>query len=254
MRRKRQTKMAAPLLLLAAITMTACGSSEADMTSVNDAGIGKEKKVSANVEHISLEWTAGEVVVQYDDVNEITFVESSEQEIEQEWALTYTQEDKDLSISFCEEGGQGAKVPDKTLVITLPKEYAISQLDANLVSADLTLPEGIQIQKMNLTTDSGDVTVAKDGEIGTLTSESVSGNLSLNLTSLGKLTSDSVSADVTLSLPKDSGFVADTSSLGGEFQTDFETKQKDMAYYCGDRSAKITMTSISGDLTIASES
>ncbi|SDB31285.1 DUF4097 family beta strand repeat-containing protein [Eubacterium oxidoreducens] len=246
----KRKKMIAGIILIAAVMLMACGKEQTQEDAGSDSGVGEEKTVSKAVEEILVNWTAGEVKVQYGDVKNITFSESSKQELSEDTTLQYEENDKELSIEYAKTGNLGAGAIDKTLVITLPDSYVCKRLKVELVSADLILPSKIQIEECEIHSDSGTVVLEGGGSVKEMNCETVSGNIELELDEIDTLVCDSVSADVTLLLPKDSGFRVDTEMIGGEFVSDFETKQKGEIYTAGDAGAGITMTSLSGDLTI----
>ena len=59
-----------------------------------------------------------------------------------------------------------------------------------------------------------------------------------------------VSGDLDLTLPENSGFTLSLDALSGNFRSTFPTTAQGNTYVCGDGSCRITVSALSGDVTI----
>lgn len=126
----------------------------------------------------------------------------------------------------------------------------------NCSSAKLTTASGSIKADCENTTElkansaSGKITV--NGKVtGELEAEVVSGGVECDLDLVPPVCKlVSTSGGVELKLPKNAGFTAKVDTVSGDFSSDFFLKKEGKSYIAGDGSAKLTMSSTSGDIVL----
>lgn len=175
----------------------------------------------------------------------------------------------------------------KTILVKIPKAAYLHSITTNTASADIEIDNinsdyftinsfsgninaisvkspNISINNVsgtvdlsNITSDdfsvnnvSGDVDI--NGDIKTLTLESVSGDLYYSTDSLltESISVNTVSGNANIRLPENSGFTVTNSSLSGDVKSRFQCRQVDEQYVYGDGSTQIELNSVSGSASI----
>lgn len=172
-----------------------------------------------------------------------------------------------LTIAFCEKGDLGARVPRKSLTISVPDDCCYARVTVDSVSSKISLTN-LAADDMTLNTVSGDCTLTNcsmksvelntvsgelhyEGSIDTLKCRGVSADCYLNLANAPrKLQFDTVSGNHTLILPDFCGFTARIESLSGKFSSEYATSVNGDKSVYGDGACSIAMDSMSGSLTI----
>ncbi len=190
----------------------------------------------ADVDEIELDWVAGQVNVVAYEGNLVKVVE--EYDGDEEFAMYHRFQNGKLTIQFSKSGSRITNL-QKQLTVYVPASAALRQLDAEVVSADVTI-DSITIGQLDVECVSGNVMMnrviceeaefemvsgnieANDADIKQADVETVSGNIRLSYADDAEprlLTVDAVSGDVTLSLPQTIGFClnADTRRVSSDF-------------------------------------
>ena len=262
------------LLLL---TLCSCFSRLFDIASLTDSIIryenaGKYTKgggsVAADMEQLEINWIAGEVELVVYDGNEVTFSESSEQEIKDAFEMRYYRDTDTLYLQYAKSGKWKFGKLSKKLTVQIPRDLLLSQIRINTVSAEIKLSE-TAARTMKIETVSGGVSLPNGQKIDTVSLETVSGkidfaaesiaDLELNtvsgvvtiqtkITKRAKL--DSVSGNLTLYLPPDSSFSARVDTVSGSFSSSFETVSDGHRRVCAGGEVPFDIDTVSGNISI----
>lgn len=201
---------------------------------------------ASEIDEVQVEWISGEVTILEGD--EISFEETANRTLDQDEQLCYKMAGRTLSIIQTDRSYWFGSAPSKDLQLTLPS--SLKTLKVEVVSANVTAEGRFAIDKTELETVSGDITVqalsSREIELDT-----VSGWARITLDEApAEFKSDSVSGDVTLFWPAGEGFTAELETVSGNLESDFAvTSQKDRLIY-EDGRAEIQGDSVSGSLHI----
>ena len=150
-------------------------------------------------------------------------------------------------------------------------EIDVEQLTINSMSGDINV-EDCSITTMELSTMSGDIDVSLDegsaatvssisGDIGfsgsceSIHAKTTSGDISFTIDNENSdITASSVSGDIDVELSNDSGYVANVKSTAGAINLSCGDEDKEItrsgSYIMGDGGAKLSLSSISGDIDV----
>lgn len=240
---------------------------------------------SESVNEIEIDWVNGDVLVEYGNVEEISFSESANN-LTDAYQLRYKNENGKLSIKFCKSGADSMKAGDKSLYVVLPDALRLSELSINTVSAEISV-KSIRATSIEAESVSGDISIsnctANEAEVETTSGDivisgeiydlgvqtvsgdvdcdvslaqdveidSTSGSVDINLTgsmplSLGVQT---VSGDVLMTLiPAD--FAVKYETVSGTFYCQYPTTTNGNVYTYGDTDNVFEIKTVSGDLKI----
>ena len=106
-----------------------------------------------------------------------------------------------------------------------------------------------EAEKVAAHSTSGGIGITAD-QVGDLSAGSTSGNIHLALKRFDNAAVSATSGDVTAALPAEPGFTLKHNATSGKMTTDIPLAGSKGSYTCGDGSAKITIGTTSGDLTI----
>lgn len=230
--------------------------------------ISSSGSVPANeIRNISIEWAAGSITFLRDDVDTITFSESSRSQDNEK--MVWKQSGDELEIDFCETDHHFGLSFDgsKDLTVTVPRDWECGELELDVASASVEI-EGMTIGSLNFDGASGICTLA-DCQISTLDMDIASGNvvfsgcldqldfdgasadLTLEVSNTPKhISMDTASGDLDLTLPETCGFTVKLNALSGRFTSDFSTTSVDGCHVYGDGSCSIDVSAMSGDVFI----
>lgn len=230
-----------------------------------------------SLQKIDVEWTAGDVTVEFWDSDTISVTELTPDGStvkEEDDRLRWRFHDDTLKIRTC----KSARFPKlfhndklvKKLLIRLPEGIDLPEFRLSVVSADATLNSLSGISEIRLDSVSGRLTVndcradtlkadtvsgniTVSGEIADIDIDTTSGKMEINASSLLKsLNMDSTSGSVTITLPKDvPGFTLDYDSVSGKAKfPGYEISGEKSHYRYGNGSIDIDFDTVSGDITI----
>lgn len=233
-------------------------------TALSGADSGGGAVESAGVRELEIQWTAGSVTIQPDDIDRIEFAETGGEEHPMVWKLV-----KDRLVIQDQEGTpwNGWKNLSKDLVIRIPRQWQPEEVDIQTASAHVTVNEltagslelngvsgvtelrGCQARELSFEGVSGETEI--QGKFGSVDAVTVSGDCSLTLDGMpGELELETVSGDMTLEIPADSGFSVELDSVSGALHTDLALRKNGDVYTFGDGACRIDAQSVSGDLAI----
>lgn len=223
------------------------------------------------VRSISVDWVSGTVTLLPGDVEEITFSETAVEDERDK--LTWKLDGSTLKIQYCRDRfsfpsfGINLSTPSKDLVITVPRDWVCDTLEIDCASASVNIHEmtirevdfdgasgkcsfyDCAVEELDLDTASGDV--AFTGTLDSLDCDAASASCDIIVANIPrKIDIDTASGDLDLTLPEDCGFTCELDSMSGDFVSDFETTSSNGHHVYGDGSCRITVSAMSGDVTI----
>jgi len=156
--------------------------------------------ITAPVENLDINWTAGKISVEYHDGPEIRVSETSDRGLSEDDKLRWWLDGTTLRVQYRKTGirlSLFSVTPSKTLTLSLPKGLAFKTVSLRATSADIAAPE-LTAEDLELSSTSGDIRVSADAR--TLRGGSTSGSLLVTLGSVDtvSLTATSGSISVTL--------------------------------------------------------
>lgn len=219
------------------------------------------------ITHIEIAWTAGTITIQPGDTNRIQLSESGT--FDSDEAMVCRQQGSKLMIEYQERDVFIGiySTPEKDLTITVPRDWQGESIEIDAAAARLEMRdiavreldfdsasgEGIfehcAMEKLDIDTASGDIHYS--GTLDTLRFEAMSAKLTAILeNNPGSLNVDTMSGDVDITLPAHCGFTASVDAMSSDFTSDFDVTNKNDTYLHGDGSCRITVSAMSGDVTI----
>ena len=216
---------------------------------------------AAEVKKLDLNWYAGAVEIRTGAGERITLTESAKQALDSGEKMCWKLEKGRLSVAASRQMKHAGiwNPPVKTLVVTLPADWAAAELDCDLMSASLLL-ERVGAKELSVDSASGGVTL-RAVEAAHVSVDTMSGEVTLELLSEDcKVEINSASGDVSLALAKtakEQRVTIDTMSgdvrlrLPGPVELDFDTlsgKIKGEYITSQDKGPRITVNTASGDL------
>ena len=301
---------------------TAAGMSYADA----DKYTPGDTTVTEPVNNLFVDWTSGEVHVEYHDGPGVTVSETANRSLSEDDKLRWWLDGDTLRIRFAKPGFRISVDLNKKLTVSLPKGTVLKSADIGTTSGDMFIPalaaDDIRLASTSGTVDvvtttpklyacstSGDVKVRQDSDIGavelgstsgsifcalggsvkTLSANSTSGSVSLSVagtaeevkagSTSGSIFPDLASVDraefgstsgsfsgtirafkdlkihttsgkVDVKLPTEPGFTCRVDSSSGDLTTALSLTKDGNTYTCGDGSARCSIDTTSGDITL----
>ena len=226
---------------------------------------------AASIRDMEIEWAAGTIRIQPKDISEIRIVEEGASQSEN--PMVWQVRDGKLVIQYAENKkislGSGIHWEDitKDLIIEVPMNWKCDSMEviaaaASLEVQDLTIREmefdgasgtcvfeNCTLENLDVDTASGDVSFR--GSLGSLDCDAASANILLELSNVPRsLDLDTASGDLNVTLPADAGFTVTMDSLSGDFESDFDTTQRNGSYVAGNGRCRIDVDAMSGDVTV----
>lgn len=218
------------------------------------------------VSKLSIDWISGSITIRPADVTEITFTEQIDGSTD---PMVFLQAGDTLKISYWKDQNRfpfGA-IPDKDLLIEVPRNWQCDLLEIDTASADVDA-EGLTFGKvefdgasgefdfrecvvdsMDVDTASGDIRF--NGSLNTLECDAASADCELVLRNCpNRIDLDTASGNLDLTLPENCGFTANMEALSGRLDSDFAVSRVDDTLICGDGSCRIDISAMSGDVFI----
>lgn len=244
----------------------------ATQPAIHTAEPGEKYTVSPDkIREISIQWVAGDILIQPGNVEAITF--SEDDVSDPKYTLVYQARGDELEISFCEEtignyfGVSTRSDIVKDLTIIVPTDWVCDSLEIDAASAtveinDMTIREmdfdgasgtceleNCTVGEMDIDTASGDITII--GSLDSLDCDAASASVYAVLSNTpSRLDMDSMSGDLDITLPEDAGFSLSMDGISTDFTSDFDTTLKNGNHVCGNGSCRINVKSMSSNVTI----
>lgn len=233
-------------------------------TGLSGAASGGAAVEQAGVRELEIQWTAGSVTIQPEDIDRIEFAETGDEEHPMIWKLV---QDRLVIRDYESSIWMGKYDRDKDLVIRVPRQWQPEEVDIQTASGQVTIQDltagslelngvsgitrmtGCQARELSAEGVSGKTEL--QGKFGSVDVVTVSGECTVTLDEMSReVELESVSGDMTLVIPEGSGFTARWDSVSGDLRSDLEIRSSGGQYIRGDGSAKIDAESVSADLTI----
>jgi len=230
-------------------TTASCGDADADV-----------------IRNISIEWTSGTITIRPADVDQIVFSETETEKTEPMVWLTAGDTLK-ISCTQDEKFFHIGVVPDKDLLIEVPRDWICDGIEIDTASADVNV-ENLTIGKVDFDGASGDFdfqdctvdhleidTASGDlnfcGSLNTMDCDGASADCKIVLTNCpNRIEMDLASGDLDLTLPEGCGFTASLEALSGKLDTDFQVSHTEKGFVSGNGSCRIDMSAMSGNVFI----
>lgn len=185
---------------------------------------------------IEIDWINGDVSIVYGDVQQPTWEERpAGKQQEEHTQMYYRIHEGELSIQFCESGRWRVKrVPDKTLILTLPRDAMFTDIDIENVNGKILV--AVKAAEVDVETVNGEVEVH-------------------NLFPARKIGVESVNGALTLVQPEDKAFVVEYETVLGRFSSDiqgtYSGSKRDGIFRAGDTPlTKVEMETVNGSMHV----
>ena len=137
-------------------------------------------EIADGIQNLDIHWTSGKVTVAYHAENTITVAETCSRNLSEDEQLRWWVDGDTLRIQYAKPGlrisfnGGG-----KQLTVTLPEGIELNNVQINVTSADVTVPE-LKAKQLDIGATSGDMDVEAEAE--TVKAGATSGYLKLKFT------------------------------------------------------------------------
>lgn len=236
------------MALIMVLVLCGCNINVAINKGKDNLIVADKGQASGTVSKLNIDWVSGDLTIEYADVDTIQFEESSSKKLKEEDKMRYQEEDGTLSIYFCEE--KAKNVPAKNLLIQLPRNCKLDDMQLDAVSTHVILPESFTVDSFSTNTVSGNLEAAGVVSIENFELNTVSGDITLAVDNLKNCSMDSVSGSVKLMFPENLDFTVTMDSLSGKFNSNFDLKINGKTYSHGNGKTIINANTISGNLEI----
>ncbi|MGN1103522.1 MAG: DUF4097 family beta strand repeat-containing protein [Candidatus Coproplasma sp.] len=222
-------------------------------------------EIEESVSEIEIDWKSTLVTVEYHQGSVITIQEIADKDLEEGLKLRYLVDNNKLTVQFATNGRHDINGLNKKLTVHIPEGVNLNKLTINGVGSEIN--SKVAVTQLYVNTVTGDVTA--ENVIGGASVNSVSGNIDITSSGVGfqvasvggniKLTLSenltqanfsTVSGTIVLVLPETLGFKLTFSKIGGSFNSELETSQKDNTYTRLDGKADIDVNCVSGNVNI----
>ena len=171
-----------------------------------------EATVSGTVENLFVDWTAGQVNIEYHDGEGVIITEKANQTLNEDDKLRWWLDGTTLRIRYAKPGFRISFNLDKQLTVSLPADTVLKSADISSTSGDLNIP-GLVADEIRLGSTSGSisaVTVTKK-----LTASSTSGGIAVRQgDTIGTVDLDSTSGSISCTLGANAAAVTARSTSG----------------------------------------
>ena len=236
-------------------------------TFVGETIIEMSSLPASKIRNLDIDWAAGSITIQPDDVDDITIAESETSDENNK--MIWKQSGDTLSIEFCKTRVFVGISTDfsKELVITVPRDWECDELDidsaaAEVIVCDVHINEvsldgaagqcsfvNCVVDAMSVDTASGDVEF--NGTLNTLDFDAASAKCTLNLSNTPRqIDVDTMSGDLNIALPANTGFTASLEGMSSSFNSEFPTTSVNGSYTFGDGSCRINVDAMSANVNI----
>lgn len=152
------------------------------------------------VRDIEVDWSAGEVNIEYYDGTAIEFSETANRTLSDSTSLCYYTQGDTLHIRFMTGEKHFWDNLSKTLTLRLPRSLVLDDLDVETASADVKA-DALYAREVDIETSSGTVQVKADGITGSFSAQSASGAVTAELTGLREIDIETSSGSIQLTAP-----------------------------------------------------
>ena len=205
---------------------------------------------AADVKEIDVDWVSGDIRLVCGNGKDISFSESFDGNLTEDQLLHWYLDGSTLRIKYQKSGVVNGDGKRKSLEVTLPKGMVLGKVGIASVSSDV-LSEA-SASEYRVSTVSGDFDLSASVS-GSVRMDTVSGDCNFRMPQCpSELNVNSVSGSVNLWIPSSSGFTAELQSVSGKISCAIPSTTAGGKLTAGDGSARIRLSSVSGDLNINS--
>lgn len=222
------------LVLLAAAAWLMFGRTAAGLE-YPDAGkytVGSSATVSGPVNSLYIDWTSGQVNVEYHDGKDVLISETANRDLSEDDTMRWWLDGDTLRIRYAKSGIRITVNLEKKLTVSLPAGTVLRSADIGTTSGDIVAPylaadeihldstsgnidAGTATKRLSASSTSGDVKILQESNIDTVTLNSTSGSISCALDGNVKtVRADSTSGSVGLAVSGAAENVKLTSTSG----------------------------------------
>lgn len=270
------------------INMENTGFSDFSYADAENYSVGAAE-FSATVEHIEIDWLAGNVTVASHSSDTVSFSEESLAALTEDTQLHYWLDGTTLHMKFCRSGKWRLDGAEKDLTVLVPEDLPLTSLTVKSMSAGIHL-DALQAESANMGTSSGNVEltdcavtdivqidtisgwadVQLAGSLETFLWDASSGSLQITAPKVKNFFAGSVSGAVSLSveeepetlsikttsgsidlaLPEDASFTLDYDSTSGDLSSDMPCRTESGQYLFGDGKVEYQIGTVSGNVRI----
>lgn len=241
------------ILILTALlcTFLGIGFLSFDLSAGTDSYITGEAAVDADgIRNLEIDWAAGSVTIVTGDVAQITFSENRPDN--EAYTMAYKQSGSTLKLSYSDStisiGFGNFNIPEKDLIVTVPRDWACTNLEIDGAALDITI-EDLHLQTLDL--DGASCSLRFFGSVDNVEIDGASADIDLQCTDpVSDINVDGASCDLELTLPEDCGFWVQMDGLSCAFRSDLDYSTGDGSYFRGDRHCRINVDGLSCDVYI----
>ena len=281
------------LLVCSAFFLTSCEISVSDMNislGTSNYHYGHSSAYSMGdvtlkdtVKYLDISWIGGDIVIEYHDGAEVIVEEKSTHTLSDDEIMRYWLDGEILYILYMASGVYQELPKDKELLIKLPFDSTLMDMEIETVSADVNITS-VKTKALDIETVSGDIffdeiSVIGEAEISNVsgmikgvfsadefTAEGVSGNIEISCQDVREISAfcvsgnvsvscevlpkdldiETVSGNVSVFLPNDSEFSIKFASVSGEMESDFPMTLKRKIYSHGISDLEYEIETVSG--------
>lgn len=250
-------------------------------------------QLNDTVEHIEIDWIAGNVKLLYSDSDMVSFSEESNKNLTDDFKLHYWLDGTTLKIRFCGSGHWSLGRLEKDLTVTVPKNFPLTNLKITSISANVSL-EAIETESAFIETTSGIICLTGCTVTDRFEFETISGGLEAEFAEpLNELTGSTssgavavtaphidrfkvsaasgsvslsaeaepqwldigtVSGTVDLTLPESASVTLDFRSTSGKLSSELSGRTEDGKYIFGDGAGEYRIKTVSGNAAVRKRS
>ena len=266
------------VVVLAALAVSAWfafGSTAAGIEYANaDKYTAGNTTVKGTVENLDIDWTSGEVNIEYHSGDGIIISETSKKTISEDDKLRWWLDGTTLRIRYAKSGFRISFNLEKQLTVSLPEGTVLKSADIGSTSGDLKIPylaaDEIRLGstsgnisaitltgKLTASSTSGDVDVRQTADIDIVDLDSTSGSISCELVNVNTLTANSTSGSVRAAVSGKAGTVKLGSTSGNVYPEIASAGKVESSSSSGSVNGSVAaftelkVGSTSGDVTLA---
>lgn len=220
------------VIIAMCFTMTGCISINIGEDDDDDRGFETGgASVPSDIKKIDIEWVGGKIDIVYGDVDEISFAETADGELDKDKIMCYKVSGSELEIKFAKPSKLlNFKDVSKDLTLTMPKDLILDELSIDGVSSDINIEHQAFIKEITIDVVSGNVEAYLYGGADEIKIDAVSGNTELYV--------------------PDEGFTLEFDSVSGVFASEFATTSNGDVFVYGDGRKEYEADTVSGSITI----
>lgn len=205
---------------------------------------------ASQIKNLEINWAAGSVEIRAADTDHITISEVRSENSKHK--MVYNLSGDTLQLDYASGkisiGFGNRNLPNKDLVITVPKDWVCKELEIDGAALSIDIQD-VTVGKFELDGASCDVNV-----VGTVEQVDIDGaSTDISISSFHPISSvqiDGASCKLELILPKECGFLVQMDGLSCRFHSDLDYSKSGGTYAYGNRQCVVDIDGISCDVTI----